>query len=101
MTDAFRLMGAFLGQSWSMETGVPQIPVFRREAYNAIVEYLDPADVFSPESNSASATIGVGGFYAFREMPPEARLAGRFAFIRRVVLQETAGGEEIPAAPAE
>ena len=47
-------------------------------------------------------TVGVvGDFYAFREMPPEARLANEFAFIHRVVLQETAGGEEIPDTAAE
>ena len=46
-------------------------------------------------------TVGVGDFYAFREVPPEARLANEFAFIHRVVLEETAGGEEIPDTAAE
>ncbi len=101
VTDAFRLMGAFLGQSWSMETGVPQIPEFRREAYNAIVEYLDPADVFARIQQRFGNTVGVGDFYAFREMSPEARLANEFAFIHRVVLEETAGGEEIPDTAGE
>ena len=101
LTDAFRLMGAFLGQSWSMETGVPQIPEFRREAYNAIVEYVDPADVFARIQQRFGDAVGIGDFYAFREMPPEARLANEFAFIHRVVLEEAAGREETPDAAAE
>ena len=43
-------------------------------------------------------TVGVGDLYAFREVPPEARLANEF---HRVVLKETAGGEEIPDTAAE
>jgi KAP family P-loop domain len=101
VTDAFRLMGAFLGRSWSMETGVPQIPEFRREAYNAIVEYIDPADVFAQIQERFGDAVGVGDFYAFREMPPEARLANEFAFIHRAAVKENAGVQEIPDTAAE
>jgi hypothetical protein len=95
-TEIFQLMGGFLGRSWSMETGVPQIPEFRREAYNAIVEYLDAADVFCRLQERFGDTVGTGDFYGFRELPPETRMANEFAFIHRAVLNEAPPSEDTP-----
>ncbi len=88
LADAFRLMGAFLGQAWSMETGVPLIPEFRREGYNAVAEYVDPAEIFARLQERFGDGVGTGDLYTFREMPPEKRLANEFAFIHRMVLKE-------------
>lgn len=88
VSDAFRLMGAFLGQAWSMETGVPLVPEFGREAYNGVVEYIDPADVFSRLQERFGDSVGTGDFYAFHDLPDEERLANEFAFIHRAVLDE-------------
>ncbi len=90
LTDAFRLMAAFLGQSWSMETGVPVIPEFRRDAYDAIVEYIDAAEVFARLQERFGSTVGTGEVYAFRSLPLEERLANEFAFVHRVVLEQAA-----------
>lgn len=87
-SDAFRLMGAFLGQAWSMETGAPLVPEFHREGYNALADYVDPAQVFACLQERFSDDVGAGDFYGFREMSPEQRLANEFAFIHRVALKE-------------
>lgn len=101
LSDAFRLMTAFLGHAWSMETGVPQVPEFRREAYNAIGEYIDVADLFARLQERFGDNLGTGEFYAFGDLPLEERLANEFAFIHRVALEETAGSEDGPAPAVE
>jgi hypothetical protein len=101
LTDALRLMAAFLGQSWSMESGVPQIPDFRREAYDALVEYIDAVDVFARLQERFGGTVGTGEFYAFRALPPEERLANEFAYVHRVVLEEAARTQDTPGRAME
>lgn len=101
LSNAFRLMGAFLGQAWSMETGVPLMPEFRREAYNALVEYIDAVDLFSRLQQRFGEAVGTGEFYGFRDLPPEERLANEFAFIHRVVLDEERAKDEAPPEDAQ
>lgn len=96
LSNAFRLMGAFLGQAWSMETGVPLVPEFRREAYDALVEYIDAADLFSRLQHRFGETVGTGDFYGFVNLPPEERLANEFAFIHRVVVDEEQAKDATP-----
>lgn len=91
LSDAFRLMRAFLGQAWSMETGVRLAPEFRREAYDALAEYVDPADLVARFQERFGDGIGSGDLYQFRELPPEERLANEFAFIHAVVVKEKEG----------
>jgi len=83
-----------------METGAPQVSQFRREAYNAIVEYIDAADVFARLRGGFGETVGTGDFYAFERLPFEERLANEFAFIHRTVLEEEAGRVQDPSEPA-
>ena len=94
IANAFRLMGAFLGQSWSLDTGVPLMPEFRREAYNAVVEYVDAADLFSRLQEIFGDSVGDGDFYSYRELPAEQCLSNQFAFIHRVVMGEEGTAEE-------
>ncbi|HVA07664.1 MAG TPA: P-loop NTPase fold protein [Acidimicrobiales bacterium] len=101
ISNAFRLMGAFLGQAWSMESGVPLMPEFRREAYNAVAEYIDAADLFSRLQDRFGEAVGTGEFYSFRELPPEDRMANEFAFIHRVVLDERRAKDEAPPEAAQ
>lgn len=90
LTDTFQLMTAFLGQSWSVGTGVPATPGLHREAYNSLAEYLDASLVYEVLQERYGKSIGVGNFYDFRNEPREERLANEFAFIHRVVSGEQA-----------
>lgn len=101
VSNAFRLMGGFLGQAWSMETGVPFTPEFRREAYNALVEYIDAPDLFSRLQDRFGEAVGTGEFYGFRELRSEERLANEFAFIHRVVMDEQTAKDEAPPDAAQ
>jgi hypothetical protein len=101
LTEVFRLMRAFTGQSWSTETGVPQIPEFRRETYDTLVAYVDPADVSTRLVEHFGDTVGTGDFYAFRALAPDERLANEFSFIHRLVLEESARTKDAPEPPTE
>jgi hypothetical protein len=101
MTILFQLLSAFLGRSWSMETGVPLTSEFRRETYDAVTKYLDPAIVYELLRERYGQSVGTGSFYDFHDRPPEERLANEFAFIHRAVLEEqkmtvTAASQEAP-----
>ena len=84
------LLRALVGQAWSMETGVPHTPAFGRDAYDALVQYLDVADLFERLKQRFGDAVGDGAYYGFEDLAPEERLANEFGFIHRAVLAEVA-----------
>jgi hypothetical protein len=80
----FALMASFLGQAWSMDTGVPLEPDFRREAYDAISRFVDPALIFATLQEIFGDSVGIGDFYEMEQLPAQERLAHQFGFIHRV-----------------
>lgn len=82
---AFALMRTFLGRAWSMETGVPLLPDLRREGYDALSEYVDPASLFPRLQERFGDSVGTGDEYAFSGLSPDERLAQQYARIHRAV----------------
>jgi hypothetical protein len=80
---AFALMRSFLGQSWSMDTGVPLVPHMRREGYEALRDYVDPDWLFSRLQQSLGDGIGEGEEHSQRSVDEDSRLADQYARLHR------------------
>ncbi len=95
LSFALALMRSFLGQAWSMETGVPFAPDLHREGYDALLEYVDPAWLFPRLQQKFGDDIGEDGVHAQRSLDGDARLAGQYArFHRAAASNASAGGAD-------
>ncbi|MFI5710566.1 P-loop NTPase fold protein [Kribbella sp. NPDC051620] len=80
---AFALMRSFLGQSWSIDTGLPLVPHMRREGYEALRDYVDPDWLFPRLQQSLGDSIGEGEEPSQPSDDEDLRLADQYARIHR------------------
>lgn len=80
---AFALMRSFLGQAWSMETGVPFVPDLHREGFDALREYVDPAWLFPRLRAKFGEDIGEGDVHTQQGLDKDGRLAEQYARFHR------------------
>ena len=97
------LLGAFVGTSWEMTTGLSRKGDFERENYNALGKLVDPEviynfirTIYGPEVDNAR-----GERFEYGDKPFPEKLAMQFASIHHYVKAEKENSELVPVEPGE
>lgn len=90
---AFALMRAFLGRAWN-ENGVPFVPDLRREGYDALAEYVDPAWLFTRLQERFGEDVGADVTSDPARSSADERLAHQYARIHRAASSQQPATED-------
>lgn len=95
--DAF--LDVYVGKAWGMESGLSHRADFRREAYNSVIELIDPSFVIEKLRARYGQQLDAPQFHHDRDVPLAARIAHQFCFIHNAVVEQQ-GQATLPGALA-
>lgn len=84
--DAF--LDIFVGEGWSLETGLPSRSDFRRDAYDGIARLIDPGEIAGLLRDRYGAELDRPEFYHSGEVPLPLRFAHQFMVVHNKAVEE-------------
>lgn len=94
-----RFLSVFVGEAWSMETGIPVRSDFDRSNYDAVARLVDPELIFRTLKEKYGKEMDSPTYHNEREIPEERRIANQFAFVHAKAKDGDADDNETDSKP--
>lgn len=88
LNNVDRFLDGYVGRAWGMESGLSNRADFNRDAYNGLIDLIDPEFVLAKLHQRYGFLIGEGEFHRTRDLPIAERIANQFAWIHRFASNE-------------
>jgi len=91
-------LGAFVGRTWGMESGLSRKADLMRDSYDTIAKMIDPQIILSKLKGEYGVELDTPEYRLDDERPYERRLAHQFAYLHAHVRQEASAESGAEAA---
>jgi predicted KAP-like P-loop ATPase len=89
-----QFLRAFVGEAWSMTTGVPHVDDFRRDSYELIASMVDAEVIMANLRKRFGESLESPTYHGERDWPLNLRIAHQFAFIHKSISEGDGQGSE-------